>query len=77
MICSFLPFHPFLPFVLGEEFDGIAESRARHFVNMLFEEVGQLLLAATLTYFAQHPPYGFVHQVVWMMEQYIGIMQSP
>ena len=69
--------HPLLPFVGGEVLDGVAEGGARHVVGVATEEVAEEVDADALAHFAQHPPDGFVHEVVGMVEVDFGVTQAP
>ena len=69
--------HPILALRLRHFLDGIAESRARHLMGMLTEEVAKQIHRDALTHLAQHPAHSLVHEVVGMMKVELGIAQAP
>ena len=44
---------------------------------MLTEELAQQIHRHTLAHFAQHPPHGFMHQVVRVVQVHLSITQAP
>ena len=70
-------FHPVMPFIVAHLFDGVAEGCAGHLVGVLVEEIAEEIHGDTLAHFAEHPAYGFVHEVVGMVEVLLSIAKAP
>ena len=70
-------FHPQPPFFLVHLFDGVSQGGAVHLVDVLVEKISKEVHADALAHLAEHPSHRLVHQVVGMVEVFLGIMQAP
>ena len=54
--------------------DGIAKSRTRKLCRITFQKVGKGI-PISFAHFAEHPAYGFMHQIMFMRHQPFGQRQ--
>ena len=69
--------HPVCSLLVSHLFDGIAQGRAMHLVDVLLEEVTKEVHRDTLAHLTKHPSDSLVHQVVRMVQVNLGITEAP
>ena len=65
--------HPVAALVVWHFLYGVAQGGARHGGHVLAEEVAEEVDADVFTHLAEHPAHGLMHEIVLMVQVFLGI----